>query len=321
MGDPEQDTRSVIFNRIEGIIVYILVIATMWLIIWPFALNPSGPRLEWVEQIGYAILGILALWALIISPLLHKDTFAGIGLGHPKKFLTFFRHRVRERGILLGLLPIFILFLIMLLAWIVNKNDISESLGISGFIYWIITLPLVGLATFVVSAIMIRWDVFLTKECWKMIFFGMLIVGSFLIVTALLYCIAGIQEWSVFTEFKWFGAEGFLNGWFGYIWWGFLQHYLFLGYFNTRLRKGFENRKYWGISGRWWSAGLNMFYFGIIHIPAWELAIFAFTGGLFFAWVFQQEKYRSLFAMGFIHGFGGALLGLLPWTMSVGPWA
>ncbi len=131
----------------------------------------------------------------------------------------------------------------------------------------------------------------------------------------------GAQDWFAFIGYFASGNDSFLVSWWNYIWWGFIQQWLFLGYFNTRLRKGIPKGKYRGFAANIWVGIVNMFYFGLFHVPAWYLALFAFTGGLFFAWVFQPDKHRNLWAMAIIQGFGGALLGLLPWKLSVGPWA
>ncbi|MHA1869759.1 MAG: hypothetical protein ACTSXF_02320 [Promethearchaeota archaeon] len=318
LGIEEQDAFSKKFNFFEGIVVYALVIFIMWGIIWPFALNPNGPQIHKAENVGYVLLGILAIWAMIISPILHKDTFKGIGLGHPRQFIEFVRIMVKKRKFT----HFFILIVgICILTWaaLTYSSEILESITITEIIPAEFILTILVLAAFAfICFFMIRWDNFI--QSFKMILIGWAIVGTFLITLAVIYCELGVQDWEKFQTFHLFGSDGFLINWFGYIFWGFMQHYLFLGYFNTRLRKGLPAKKILGIHGKYWSSILNTLYFGVIHFPAWNLAIFAFVGGFYFAYIFQKDKYRNLFAMGIIHGFGGALLPLLPWKLSVGPW-
>lgn len=322
LGDEESETKSYRFNLIEALLIYGLVLVTFWGIIWGLAMDPTGPQIKAFEMVGYACLGCLIIWALIISPIIHRDTFHGLGLETPSAFIAYFKKRIQEKGALKGILPLILLFLMFLYAFLIFLEDIQEGLSLSQPVALILMVPMCLLATMIVSALAIRWDVFWTRECLKAILTGFVIVGSFLLTMAIIYCFQGVQEWSVFNYFLYFDRKGFLGAWFNYIWWGLIQHWIFLGYFNTRLRKGIPPKKYAGIDAKYWAGIINMFFFGGIHLPAFELAIFAFVGGIYFAYVFQQKKFRSLFTMGIIHGFGGALLtNIIPWAMSVGPWA
>jgi hypothetical protein len=318
LGDIEQDTESHRFNLIEAFTVYGLIIVDFWLIIWVFALDPAGPQIEVMEYVGYGILGLLAIWAIIISPVLHKDTFKGIGLGHPMQFIAYLKD-IKQNKTYKKTIPIILIFLALVGGYTYQIQDIAEAFNVTTTGAFLLMVPLCIIALVLVCMFMIRWDNFI--GCWKIIVIGICYVGPYLLIFGVIYSIRGDIEWTEFTGLRFFGSEGLFVGWFDYMWFGFIQHYIFLGYFNTRLRKGFQNKKYFGLHGKYWTGIVNMFFFGIIHIPAWELAIFAFTGGIFFSWFFQKPKYRNLFAFGIIHGFGGALLGrFVPWEMSVGPW-
>lgn len=319
LGIEEQETKSKKFNLVEAFVVYLLVLGIFWLLVYPFSIHPEGPQLDWIETLGYILLGLLALWALIFSPIIHKDTFRGVGLGHPKQFIKYMSDIRNERDYK-RLLPLFIVFIMLYLGYLVFLPDIKDAFGTSTTITLILSLPLVAILTLIVSLFMIRWDNF--HQTWKVILIGLTIVIPYLTAFGVFYCIIGTLNWDIFTGIAFWGTDGLYADWFAYIWWGFVQHWLFLGYFNTRLRKGLPEHKILGVKGKWWTGIINMFFFGIIHIPAWELAIFAFTGGIFFSYYFQKDKYRNLFAFGLIHGVGGALLGrLVPWELSVGPWA
>ncbi|MBD3351834.1 MAG: hypothetical protein GF364_10145 [Candidatus Lokiarchaeota archaeon] len=319
LGDIEQETKSRKFNLIEGLSVYSAVIIIIWGIIYPFSISPSGPQLDWIETLGYALLGILAIWAFLISPYMHKDTFKGIGLGNFQDFQLYLKHTKTKKKYS-RLIPIFLLILMMFGGYFGYLQDIAQAFNVTPKQAALLSIILVPIVSMIVAIFMIRWDNFI--GCWRVILIGIAIVGTYLLISGVIYFLSVEFIWIVFTEFSLLGSDGLLLNWFSYLWWGFLQHYLFLGYFNTRLRKGIPNKKILGIHGKYWTGIVNMFMFGIIHIPAWELAIFAFTGGIFFSYFFQKDKYRNLFAFGLIHGFGGALLGrFVPWELSVGPWA
>ncbi len=106
---------------------------------------------------------------------------------------------------------------------------------------------------------------------------------------------------------------GAMGNWAGYIYWGLVQEWLFLGYWCTLLTKSLKNKHAIAL--------YSSLCFGIIHFPSWPLMIFTMAGGYFWAlaWI-DGEKYRNIFVMGAIHGFAGTLVAkIIPITMSVGP--
>jgi hypothetical protein len=274
-----------------------------------------------METVGYVLLGCLALWAIILSPILHKDTFNGVGLGNPKLCIRFFMERRRKYGVIKGLYPVALLFLFLVYGYSRNITSIIPAFGIGTIGTWLLMIPLCLIATALVALFAIRWDNFMTKTCWQGIVLGWLIVAGIIVPLGIFYSSTGAQDWSTFIGYFASGTDDFFVSWWNYIWWGFIQQWLFLGYFNTRLRKGLSKSKYKGNMANILACIANMFFFGLFHVPAWDLALFAFTGGAFFAWIYQPDKRRNLWAMAIIQGLGGALLALLPWKLSVGPWA
>ncbi len=128
----------------------------------------------------------------------------------------------------------------------------------------------------------------------------------------------GERLWFIFdstaiVDWKKASFAGFMGNWAGYIYWGLVQEWLFLGYWCTLLAKSLKNK--------YVIAFLSSLCFGVIHFPSWPLMIFTMAGGYFWAlaWI-DGKRYRNLFIFGMIHGFAGTLVAkIIPITMSVGP--
>jgi hypothetical protein len=109
-----------------------------------------------------------------------------------------------------------------------------------------------------------------------------------------------------------------------YIWWGGLQQYLFMSYFLTLWKKVFPKSK-----GYLLAAGTAVI-FGVIHAIDWPLMLCTSIMGCLWAFYWQKSYVdlktgrvtngNNLLLWGFVHGFGGSLLGMvLPFGMGVGP--
>ncbi|MHA1339103.1 MAG: hypothetical protein ACTSRZ_04935 [Promethearchaeota archaeon] len=121
----------------------------------------------------------------------------------------------------------------------------------------------------------------------------------------------------------WLGP--FFAEWGGrYVWWGALQQYLFMSYYLTLWKKVFPNSKGYLIS-----VGTSMI-FGVIHAIDWPLMLFTGIAGLMWSFFWNYEYFdkkerkvhrgNNLLLWGFVHGFGGTLVGMIiPITMGVGP--
>ncbi|MBN2150097.1 MAG: hypothetical protein JW839_01500, partial [Candidatus Lokiarchaeota archaeon] len=122
-----------------------------------------------------------------------------------------------------------------------------------------------------------------------------------------------------------FDLGAFLMEWCGqYIAWGGVQQFLFMSIFLTLWKKIFPRSKGYIVA-----VGTSCI-FGVIHAIDWPLMVFTFVAGLFWAKGWHAEYYdpktgrvvhgNNLFLWGFVHGFGGSLLGMLaPFTLGVGP--
>ena len=76
-------------------------------------------------------------------------------------------------------------------------------------------------------------------------------------------------------------------------------------------------------------ATLSGSFFGLIHMDSYGLVLATFGLGTILAWVFMEDRYRNLSALGFIHGFLGSTFGklfkgeaagVLRIDFRVGPW-
>jgi hypothetical protein len=76
-------------------------------------------------------------------------------------------------------------------------------------------------------------------------------------------------------------------------------------------------------------ATLSGSFFGLIHMDSYGLVLVTFGLGTILAWVFMEDRYRNLSALGFIHGFLGSTFGklfkgssagVLRIDYRVGPW-
>ena len=124
---------------------------------------------------------------------------------------------------------------------------------------------------------------------------------------------------------KWenFNLPHYLIHWYGYVWWGFIQQYLFMSYFLRLISRVFPHSK------GFLPAALSSLIFGIIHFPDWPLMLFTGVAGMMWAYYWQKEyitkdgkivRGNNLFLWGMIHGFGGTFVYyLIPISMSVGP--
>lgn len=83
--------------------------------------------------------------------------------------------------------------------------------------------------------------------------------------------------------------------------WGLLQELLFLGYFNTRIRKGMDSPL---LAALWTS-----FVFSLFHLKAYALTAICFA--IMHVWALIFMRAPNLFALAVAHGVSGGFGGLL----------
>lgn len=325
-----------IAQLLEALIVYALVMIFLWVFWWQ-----ESPYHDYTIASGGLVITLV--YILFISPLIYRDRPIDWGEG---SIVDYFQHMMGKkrnrktdqpiikghRIVAIGFFALIQVALVVALIvfyddlapfaqdWLnglIHNLRIQEGFGVefNAIIFAVI------IAVILIEAIiffLFRYDNFRKsmKEFMKMVVF---FLPVYLIIWAIYYYGASPTTWNY--EGEPFVLGDFIVGWLGYVVWGTIQQMLFLGYFNTRLRKallGYE----WKLS-KWApliSALINASFFGIIHIPGY-LAIFTFLGGLFWSWIFQKKGNQNLLVAGIVHGLFGTLLGtymrFIPF--SVGP--
>jgi hypothetical protein len=323
-GELEQETKSRKSNAIEFFLIMTLLLVTLWLMAYPAVLLD----IDWLNTTAIIILAVGALIFILFGPHIHKDEFKGWGLGNPVHLYKFIKESDKKTKIILISIVSFLMV----------------GLTISVYIFWPIIVGFVGIddesiiglgntpggpaiiigigifLAFIFSMVLVRYDNFLSALLTSLKIIGAL--ALLMIVCAFL--INGAEA------FLGFNPALFILSFFGYIFWGTIQQLFFSSYFGTRARKGFgpaedpERIK----KKRFWVAFLNGSFFGLLHIPSWELLGITWFLGIFLSYVFMQDKNRNLVALGVIHGFLGSMLGWLfssggtvDVELSVGPWS
>ena len=296
-----------------------------WAIWYPLELAHKNPI------IAYILLGVLAIF-LIISPIIHKDTFHGWGLNNFLYIFKKIKEGGRPRAIAITVLALFMAIGIaaFYLLWkqladaLFNMNE-NDAISFRNTVGGSIAVIALGAgAGFFVATILIRYDNFLNSL--KVAVIVIVILGCAEVGGSLLLNPSDINN---------FDAADFALNFLGYIFWGALQQFLFVGYFGSRFRKAFgpsvdaadpgnptkaESRAMY--KKRACIALINGSYFGLIHIPSWSLASFTWILGVVLSWYYMKDKNRNLLAMGMIHGFLGSMVGVFyksSVSMSVGP--
>jgi hypothetical protein len=327
-GEMEHDRKSQRFNLIEVIGLYLLAQFAMWFLIGFCGMDLN---IAILGDLGYGLLGLLIIWAIFLSPYYHSDTWHGVGFSRPLEVFSLLKSGNQKQKIQLWLTIIGVGIVMMIILspdWGLvltrfglrgSDRDLYTELttGTEGIVF---TLLFVIVVYIILILILVRWDNF-WSICRKIILFAVL----FWLGIVLLGVIYSLIEnnWDKFTSFVFWSDsdDSFIPHSGFYLLWGMIQQWLCMGYFNTRLRKGFVNKKYGPFSGRILTSLLSGAFFAGIHIPAGPLMVVTFIGGFFFGWFFQKDEYRNLFIMGLAHGVGGTLLGMLtPVVMEVGPW-
>jgi hypothetical protein len=101
-----------------------------------------------------------------------------------------------------------------------------------------------------------------------------------------------------------------------YLFWGFLQQAVVLGWLSTRLRRAIPPAR----GSRALVAMLCGGVFALAHAPNLSLATVAGVGDGWLAWLFQRDRTRNLVAAGLLHAVLAVMYAaFVPGTMEVGP--
>lgn len=237
-GETEPEKRSRRWNRLEGLGVITLVLV----LLWPVAY--AGDILggwKWITPVVQAIIALVFLFMLVVSPRIHGDILASWGLGHPRTLFAMlsrgnFAGRVCLRIVVVGL------FIALNLAnytqWphVVKAFDLHK-LGLDPDpLTWREAFPgryLVVAAGLMISTVvtgfLIRYDNFFPALKTA--------IRVSLPFLAAIFLAAWLHRGG--AAFENLSLSGWALGVVGYVFWGAIQQIVFSGYFGGRFRKGF----------------------------------------------------------------------------------
>lgn len=330
----EKVKKARIWNFVEPIIAYAIVL----IVIWTSMLEDD--QMYWVVP----IFGVLILWVLIFSPLVHynyeKDVFLredqrnkwfyvfeARGLGSARRFFyavngqpPLFKKYKKEIILMLSILSI--IGILALISFQEEYFEILSDIGLPAtpaiaIILGFVVLIVFNFVMFFGFSIMTRFDTLKAglKHALYMIGIGIPLVLFFSLIFYLFPSLPYLTGTSVAEKFASFNILDYFGQFFGYIFWGYLQQLLFLSVFSTHFTRAFDVSKK---SGQILASLFSSLFFGLIHLPVFWLSIFTWLGGFFWSMYFMRSK--NLWGMGISHGALGTLLNkLTPVPFSVGP--
>jgi len=239
-GDVERESKSRLYNAVEAISIYLLVLVTLW----PFCYGLGKlavPENEFILKIANWPLVFGALYLLFVSPFIHRDTAESWGVGNPRTLWRLLHQApMAKRAAILT--AITALMLVLNVANYVRWPDVAKFIGLRGTVvmefttnpsahpYGPVLVILFGLAlsTFIVTCA-IRYDNFGSA-------FGTALKISIPLLVLTFIAAFAAQGWSALSGFN---PLIWMLGVFGYVFWGAVQQLLFSSYFGTRMRKAF----------------------------------------------------------------------------------
>ena len=261
-----------------------------WSMFWVWVVLPAGPA---GKTLGTVVLVLSAIYVLFFAGPRQGDTLAERGLGSPAAFWRYLQggeHRGAARAAFLG-------FNLLLVAACLfapeTTGELVRTLARRSFgirlhetpgpaLLLAVLLPLGNLL-----AVFLRYDNL--REAGKVIGCYLLVAAVAVVVFGYLYIYLYNGGWVVFTPRRAVTGIG------AYALWGILQELLFLSYFNTRIRKGFDSP--------WPAALLTAIVFSIFHINAYTLMFICFLIGIVWAMIFQAAP--NVIILGIAHGISG----------------
>jgi hypothetical protein len=268
------------------------------------------------RPVGVAVAAACAAWALWGSPALHHDTRAARGLPDSLSLRSQW-HELDAAGhrLMLATTAVFA----VVIASVLNAG-------------WRHLLVRVGFRRYLAPAY--AWLAF-TSEGWTvglLLTAGLLMLGGLRLVRwqtwlatlratawpALVVCAAIVLLGAATadTEDPWPRTSHAFQRSLRYLFWGFLQQALVLGWLNTRLRRAIPPER----GSRALVATLCGGVFALAHAPNLSLAAVAGVGDVWLAWLFQRDRTRNLVAAGLVHAILAVMYAaFVPGTMEVGP--
>ncbi len=312
-GESEVDRFSPRANLLEALGVYAGILAALWGL-------PRAP--------ATAVLGACGLYLVLLAPWLHGDSWESRGLPRPGALrAALCGARPRERRQLLAALAALAipLGLLLLRGW----PNLLARLGLRRHARSVfealtggavaVAAPLAALAVLLPGvALLARFDN-LAAAARGLAPAALALWGGVLALALLAAGEAG--DFTRLAPDAWLATHPDRTSGIFYLAWALVQQVVFLGYFNTRLRKGIGPGGRGPLSGRALVALATGALFGAIHLPALHLVAATALVGALLGWCFQVDRQRHLLLAAAIHAVAGTLYSrLLPFSMDAGPW-
>ena len=237
-GDVEREGKSRLFNAVEGLSIYLLVLITLWPVCFLLGKIPGN---EFILSASNIPLVLGALFLLFVSPFLHGDTAESWGLGNPFRLWRLLHEApMLKRAIILT--AIAVLMVVLNTANYIMWPEVAKFIGLKRTVavefttntaqypFGPVVVVLFGLflSTLIVTC-GIRYDNFGSAFATAMKISLPLLAMTFIAA----YAARGADAFSDFNPTK------YALGVFGYVFWGAIQQLLFSSYFGTRMRKAF----------------------------------------------------------------------------------
>lgn len=321
-GELEPERRSARQNAIEAAAVYALVQVALWSGI--ASRQPAAAPLP--RPLGLAVIIAVALYVIAAAPLVHGDSWHGLGLPKPFELVAVWRRSGTARRMAMAALAVAVPLIVAAAGW----DSLLVRLGVraewprayarlieppwrqAGTAAAVIAL---GAAT---AAWVVRWSN-LGRSARALALPALLALAAAAGAVALAAAMSGERP---IAALAWPDGRGtaVASRFAAYLPWALLQQFLVLGYFNTRFRKIVPAAGWAGIPGAAITAGLTGAAFGAMHWPGTALVAGTGLAGCVFGWLFQKDGTRHLFLAALAHALAGALLAsLTPIRMDAGP--
>jgi membrane protease YdiL (CAAX protease family) len=335
-----------IWNFIEAIAAFSAVMAVVWCEYW----LDRDATAQFRSGFGVPAL----LWMFVLSPLLHSRYEKGVfltpdqekraaglyfwelrGLGNPLRYYfgrdgappLLHRHWRVVLGMTAAVTLLFVCACITFHEEMIERGYAGDTLAATLGVRAGMILFIDALLVFILFPFMLRLDNF--ARALRFIFAFMISIFAIVLAFNLFFQFVmeplrdALEGW-YYIRLRGTPASERLSAladplaiggqWAGYVFWGWVQQFIFASYFAVLFGRAFDLGRRRGFFTACFFSAL---VFSLVHLPNVWLMFFTFIGG--FAGTLYFYQCRNIFALGFVHGFGGSLLNkLTPINFSVG---
>jgi hypothetical protein len=325
-GERELDRLPPRANLLEALGLYALILAALWGLVGALGMARGSAA---ARGLGFALLAACGLHLALLSPWLHGDGWESRGLPRPGALLAALRsadprERRRTRAGLAGLAAGLALLLVRgwpnLLARLGVRRHLRPLFEALTDGAAALGAPLLAAALLLPPAALLLLRLDNLGSALRGLAPAALALWGGVAALALLHAGLG-GDFARLAPAWWLAPHADRTSGIFYLVWALAQQYVFLAYFNTRLRRGIGPRGFGPLPGRALAALATGALFGAIHLPALHLVAATGAVGAALGWSFQLDRRRHLLLAAALHAVAGTLYSrLLPFSMDAGPW-